>query len=193
VRVRFTPNGRSQFLGALRYIRRDNPLAAQRFRERAEQVLKRLERFPNSGRHLPEFPQLPHREVIAWPYRFFYRHRHKSYGPLLFGNLRKSPKFPTRHRLANLPLTTDAAHAFTAPRFPGTSISSPSTAQPCCWHSKKRNSTSAAKATGWSFWVKRRFAASRMLTSWGSRRILQSIRNELPRRKQRGSSLTANC
>jgi len=43
--------------------------AAQRFRERAEQVLKRLERFPNSGRHLPEFPQLPHREVIVWPYR----------------------------------------------------------------------------------------------------------------------------
>ena len=47
--------------------------AAQRFRERAEQVLKRLERFPNSGGHLPEFPQLPHREVIVWPYRFFYR------------------------------------------------------------------------------------------------------------------------
>ncbi|MDP2605532.1 MAG: type II toxin-antitoxin system RelE/ParE family toxin [Deltaproteobacteria bacterium] len=73
MRVRFTPNGRSQFLGALTYIRRDNPLAAQRFRERAEQVLKRLERFPNSGRHLSEFPQLPHREVIVWPYRFFYR------------------------------------------------------------------------------------------------------------------------
>jgi putative ABC transport system substrate-binding protein len=31
--------------------------------------LKRLERFPNSGRHLPEFPELPHREVIVWPYR----------------------------------------------------------------------------------------------------------------------------
>jgi plasmid stabilization system protein ParE len=37
-------------------MRRENPLAAQRFRERAEQVLKRLERFPNSGKHLPEFP-----------------------------------------------------------------------------------------------------------------------------------------
>jgi ABC-type uncharacterized transport system substrate-binding protein len=22
---------------------------------------------------LPEFPELPHREVIVWPYRFFYR------------------------------------------------------------------------------------------------------------------------
>jgi len=57
----------------LTYIRTENPLAAQRFRERAEQVLKRLDRFPNSGRHLPEFPELPHREVIVWPYRFFYR------------------------------------------------------------------------------------------------------------------------
>ncbi|MEE8260945.1 MAG: type II toxin-antitoxin system RelE/ParE family toxin, partial [Gammaproteobacteria bacterium] len=59
MRVRFTPSGRSQFLGALTYIRRDNPMAAQGFRERAEQVLKRLERFPNSGRRLPEFPDLP--------------------------------------------------------------------------------------------------------------------------------------
>jgi len=48
-------------------------MAAQGFRERAEQVLKRLERFPNSGRRLPEFPDLPHREIIVAPYRFFYR------------------------------------------------------------------------------------------------------------------------
>jgi len=48
-------------------------MAAQRFRDRAEQVLNRLERFPNSGRRLPEFPDLPHREVIVAPYRFFYR------------------------------------------------------------------------------------------------------------------------
>jgi len=73
VKVRFTPNGRSQFLGALAYIQRDNPLAAQRFRERSEHVLKRLERFPNSGRRLREFPDLPHREVIVGSYRFFYR------------------------------------------------------------------------------------------------------------------------
>jgi len=73
VKVRFTPNGRSQFLAALAYIRRDNPSAAQRLRDRVEQALKRLERFPNSGRHLPEFPDLPHREVLVTPYRFFYR------------------------------------------------------------------------------------------------------------------------
>jgi plasmid stabilization system protein ParE len=28
--------------------------------------------FPESGRFLPEFPDLPYREVIITPYRFFY-------------------------------------------------------------------------------------------------------------------------
>jgi plasmid stabilization system protein ParE len=36
-------------------------------------VLRRLERFPESGRVLPEFLDLPYREVIVAPYRFFYR------------------------------------------------------------------------------------------------------------------------
>ena len=71
--VKFTPSARSQFLRVLATIRRDNPLAAQRFRERAERVLKRLERFPDSGGRLREFPDLPHREVIVAPYRLFYR------------------------------------------------------------------------------------------------------------------------
>jgi plasmid stabilization system protein ParE len=73
VRVRFTPTGRTQFLAALAYIRRENPPAAIRFRQRAEQALRRLEQFPESGRVVPEFPDLPYREVIVSPYRFFYR------------------------------------------------------------------------------------------------------------------------
>lgn len=62
MRVRFTPSGRSQFLAALAFIRRDDPAAAARFRRRAEIALKRLQRFPGSGRVLPEFPELPYRE-----------------------------------------------------------------------------------------------------------------------------------
>jgi toxin ParE1/3/4 len=73
VRVRFTPTGRSQFLAAVAYIRRENPGAAARFRQRAEEALRRLEQFPESGRVVPEFPDLPYREVIVSPYRFFYR------------------------------------------------------------------------------------------------------------------------
>jgi len=73
VKVRFTPSGRRQFLDAVAYIVRDDPVAARRFRQRAEAVLRRLERFPRSGRILPEFPELPYREVIVAPYRLFYR------------------------------------------------------------------------------------------------------------------------
>ena len=71
--IRFTPSARTQFLSALAYIRRDKPDAASRFRRRAENVLKRLVKFPESGRVIPEFPELPQREVVVAPYRFFYR------------------------------------------------------------------------------------------------------------------------
>lgn len=77
-RVRFTPSARREFLAAVAYIRRDDPGAARRFRDRAEAVLRRLEEFPSSGRKLPEFPDLVHREVVVRPYRFFYRVRGRT-------------------------------------------------------------------------------------------------------------------
>jgi toxin ParE1/3/4 len=73
VTAQFTPTARPQFLSALAYIRQDNPPAAIRFRKKAESVLRRLERFSDSFRVIPEFPELPYREVIVVPYRFFYR------------------------------------------------------------------------------------------------------------------------
>jgi plasmid stabilization system protein ParE len=73
MRLRFTPTARTQFLEAVEYIHRDKPSAASDFRKRVEKSLKRLIRFPNSGRSLPEFPELPYREVVISPYRFFYR------------------------------------------------------------------------------------------------------------------------
>ncbi|MGH7962119.1 MAG: type II toxin-antitoxin system RelE/ParE family toxin [Candidatus Binatia bacterium] len=73
MRVRFTPSARAQFLAAVAYIRQENPTTARQFRRRVERILRRLQRFPNSGRVLPEFPELPYREVIVAPYRFFYR------------------------------------------------------------------------------------------------------------------------
>ena len=75
MRVRFTPTGRAQFLAAVAYIRRENPSAAGGFRQRTEEALRRLEWFPESGRVVPEFPELPYREVIVSPYRFLYRVR----------------------------------------------------------------------------------------------------------------------
>lgn len=73
MRILFTPSARDQFLSGLAYIRKDNPPAAREFRRKAERILRRLEDFPQSGRRLPEFPELPHREVVVPPYRFFYR------------------------------------------------------------------------------------------------------------------------
>ena len=73
MKVQFTPSARAQFLSALSYIRKDKPSAAINFRNRTEQVLRRLEDLPESGRLIPEFPELPYREVIITPYRFFYK------------------------------------------------------------------------------------------------------------------------
>jgi len=71
--VLFTPTAREQFLAALAYIAAADPAAAGRLRERAGESLSRLADNPESGRVLPEFPDLPFREVVVSPYRFFYR------------------------------------------------------------------------------------------------------------------------
>ena len=63
--ILFTPSARRQFLEAIEYIHRDNPAAASDFRKKAEKSLSRLQKFPESGRLLPEFPELPFREVVG--------------------------------------------------------------------------------------------------------------------------------
>ena len=78
MKVLFTPSGRNQFLAAIAYIYRENPAVAVEFRHKAEKALSRLRKFPQSGRILPEFPDLPFREVIVTPYRFFYRVKGKN-------------------------------------------------------------------------------------------------------------------
>jgi toxin ParE1/3/4 len=61
VKVKFTHSAKNQFLSALSYIRKDKPSEAINFRNRAEKILRRLEDFPESGRIIPEFPELPYR------------------------------------------------------------------------------------------------------------------------------------
>ncbi|MBI4285475.1 MAG: type II toxin-antitoxin system RelE/ParE family toxin [Chloroflexi bacterium] len=78
MRILLTPTARRQFLEALAYIYRDNPSAAVSFRQKAEKVISRLKEHPESGRYLPEFLDLPYREVIVKPYRFFYRVKDKT-------------------------------------------------------------------------------------------------------------------
>ena len=76
--IRFTSTARGEFLAAIEYIRKDKPGAAVQFRRKAEKALRRLNRFPDSGRRLPEFPDLSFREVVVAPYRFFYRVERKT-------------------------------------------------------------------------------------------------------------------
>ena len=73
MKILFTPSARLQSLEAFEYIRRGNSAAASDFRDKSEKSLSRLKKFPESGRLLPEFPDLPFREVVVPPYRFFYR------------------------------------------------------------------------------------------------------------------------
>ncbi len=73
--VLFTPQARAQFLAAISYVAADNPEAARLLRARTATSLSRLADYPESGRVLPEFPELPFREVVVPPYRFFYRVR----------------------------------------------------------------------------------------------------------------------
>jgi len=73
VKVRFTPSARAQFLAKLEYTAAENPRAAVALLDRVKTNLRRLAAHPRSGRKIPEFPRLEHREVIVSPYRFFYR------------------------------------------------------------------------------------------------------------------------
>ncbi|HBG04440.1 MAG TPA: type II toxin-antitoxin system RelE/ParE family toxin [Geobacter sp.] len=73
MKIKFTPTARTQFLDELAYIHKENPSAAVSLRRKCEEMLSRLRDFPESGRILPEFPDLPFRDVIVTPYRFFYR------------------------------------------------------------------------------------------------------------------------
>ena len=73
MRIRFTRSARGQLLGALQYIREDDPAAAAKVLLRIEKAVARLKTFPQSGRRIPEFPALPHRELVVAPLRVFYR------------------------------------------------------------------------------------------------------------------------
>jgi toxin ParE1/3/4 len=72
-RIEFTRPAQAQFLAALAYIRAERPKAAEDFRDRSVAALTNLVEFPESGRVIPEFPQLGFREVLVDKCRFFYK------------------------------------------------------------------------------------------------------------------------
>ena len=73
MRVRFTRQADRQYLDALSYICAKNPGGAPTVMRRAEAVIAQLREQPYSGHAIPEYPDMPHRELPVPPYRFFYR------------------------------------------------------------------------------------------------------------------------
>jgi len=55
------------------YIALENLEAAKMVVAKVQESVDRLEAFPESGRKVPEFPKLPHREAVVPPCRVFYR------------------------------------------------------------------------------------------------------------------------
>ena len=60
------------------FITQRGKAAAVSFCAKAAKTLSRLGKFPESWRLLPEFPNLPFREVIVRLYRLFYRIKNKT-------------------------------------------------------------------------------------------------------------------
>ncbi len=56
------------------YIAHDSRQYARHHIEKIYQSVERLRHSPESGRHIPEFPHLPHREIIVDNYRVIYRY-----------------------------------------------------------------------------------------------------------------------
>ena len=73
MRVRFTPQADRQYLAALTFVRSKSPAAAADIQRRAETAVAQLREHPLSGHAIPEFPELPHREIPVQPYRLFHR------------------------------------------------------------------------------------------------------------------------
>ncbi len=55
------------------YIALSNPQAASNLVYEVFSKVERLEKFPKSGKHLLEIPELNYREVVVTPCRVFYR------------------------------------------------------------------------------------------------------------------------
>lgn len=59
--------------GIYDYIARDSQLFARHQIEEIFKAVERLVQFPKSGHRLPEFPDLPYREILVKNYRVVYR------------------------------------------------------------------------------------------------------------------------
>lgn len=72
MKVRYIPEVADRFLGVLTELAAVNLFAAERFARSVERHYRQLAAFPQSGARVRDFPDLPLRQFIVEPYRFFY-------------------------------------------------------------------------------------------------------------------------
>ena len=75
MRVEWSPLANEQIDAAVDRIAQENPAAALDWLERVLAGARRLARFPNSGRMVPEIQREDIREIIVSPYRVMYRRK----------------------------------------------------------------------------------------------------------------------
>ncbi len=72
--LRWSDHALTELEGINDYIAADSRLYAQYTIQNILKTSEILQTFPESGRHLPEFPNLPHRELLLGNYRIIYRY-----------------------------------------------------------------------------------------------------------------------
>jgi len=73
VKIIWSPLAIDRVAEIAEYIAQDSPNSAQKWVESTFQVVERLEKFPKSGRIVPEIMQDDFREIIHGNYRIIYR------------------------------------------------------------------------------------------------------------------------
>ena len=78
MKVRWTRNAAFDLAGVAGFIAEDNPKAAVALVQKIKDSVRKVARFPRSGRIVPEFGDEGIREIIVGHYRIIYRLALKS-------------------------------------------------------------------------------------------------------------------
>jgi toxin ParE1/3/4 len=99
VKIRWTQEAAADLESIYEYIVRDSIQYARLQVETLCESVEKLKDFPHLGRQLPEFPHLPHREIIVDQYRVIYRpeRSHKALYIVTIVHGRRRLKAPTQN------------------------------------------------------------------------------------------------
>jgi addiction module RelE/StbE family toxin len=93
-KVRWAERARDDLREIYDFIARDSPRAAEALVERVLHSTERLVSFPETGRAVPEFPDLGYRELLVGSYRVWYRIEKETVWIVTVVHGRRLPKLP---------------------------------------------------------------------------------------------------